>query len=133
MNKRELRGKENANMADNQVAFRKLNNKLKKLIDELDEVAKERGELAHAFKTDDTYHFYCECSDENCLSRITMSFDAYEQAHERDDTFTILRGHEVFDIEEVISVMPDYCVVRKFETPKQSNEVFHETALDNVT
>ena len=131
MNKQE-EAVENENMANNQVAFRKLNSKLKKLIDELNEIAVERGEPVHVFRGDEIYHFYCECSDENCTARILLSFDDYEKAHERDDTFTIIKGHEVPDIEEVTYVGPDYCIVHKFEVPDQSNEVFHETALNNV-
>ena len=126
-------GKRNAAMADNQVAFRNLNSKLKKMIDELDEIAVLRGEESHSFHPDEVYQFYCECSDEDCLERIALRFDAYEKHHERDDTFTILQGHEVFGIEEVILVASNYCVVRKFETPKQSNETFHKTSLHNAS
>ncbi len=125
-------GKINALMADNQVAFRKLNSKLKILIHELDEIAVERGEKKHVFDKDEIYHFYCECSDENCVARIAISFETYEKAHERDDTFTILQGHEVLEIEEIISKTTDYYVVQKFETPKQSNTTLHETALKNA-
>ena len=133
MNKNETIGKQNAAMADNQVAFRRLNGKLKKMIDELDDIAVEKGEHAHTFQPDEVYAFYCECSDENCTGRISMRFDVYESEHERDDTFTIKLGHEVLDIEEVISATSNYCVVQKFETPKQSNKTFHTTVLDNVS
>jgi hypothetical protein len=132
MNKQKNEAKENANMADNEVVFRKLNNQLRKLIDELNSIALRRGEMVHAFKTDEVYQFYCECSDENCLARMSLRFDTYEKAHERDDTFTMFRDHEVLDIEKVISITKEYCVVQKFETPKQTSETFHETALDNV-
>ena len=124
--------KEKANMADNQVAFRKLNAKLKKMIDELDQIAVERGMDKHTFQTNQVYQFYCECSDENCRERIPMRFDTYEKAHEEDDTFTILRGHEVPVIEEIVYTKSNYAVVKKHVKPKQSNEVFHETALNNA-
>lgn len=132
MSKQKSRGKKNATMADNQVAFRKMNSKLKKLIDDLNAIAVGRGEPVHTFQKDDVYQFYCECSDENCLARIPLSFETYEKAHERDDTFTIIPGHEVFDIEEIIFKVSNYCIVRKFETPKQSNAVLHQTAVNNV-
>jgi len=125
--------KENANMADNEVVFRKMNNQLRKLIGELNEIAVLRGEMLHTFKTDEVYQFYCECSDENCTARMSLRFDVYEAAHQRDDTFTMLRGHEVAEIEDVTSITKDYCVVRKFKTPKQSTETLYDTAIDNAS
>jgi hypothetical protein len=61
MNTQEREGKINADMADNQVAFRVLNSQLKKLIGELNAIAVQRGEMVHTFKMDEIYQFYCEC------------------------------------------------------------------------
>lgn len=131
MNIQQTRGRINAYMADNQVVFRKLNAKLRMLVDELDEIAAERGVQRHMFKKDEVYQFYCECSDENCTQRIPIRFDIYEKLHVRDDTFTIVIGHEVFDIETVISRTSSYCVVQKFETPRQTSKMLHHTTLSN--
>ena len=93
------KGKFNAKLANNQVVFRKKNSQVRSFINDIENLPHERGLKPHKFRVTDTYHFYCECSDENCREQIVMSIGTYEKLHVRDDTFIIKPGHKVLDIE----------------------------------
>lgn len=119
-------------LAENEVVFREYNEKIQRSMDELNQIAKDSGQDEFVDTDDDTLHFYCECSDENCTKRVTLSSSTYDSIHKERDCFVIVCGHEVPKIEDVIVRKPDYCVVRKKVTPPEYVEKLHTTDVNNV-
>jgi hypothetical protein len=119
-------------MAENEVVFRQFNESIQQGFDELNEVAKEQGEKPYELDKTVKLHFYCECTDENCTKRIQLLPQVYTDIHKRRDTFVIVCGHEVEQIEDIIERNPDYCVVRKHETPPEVIDTFNKTDVHNV-
>lgn len=119
-------------LAENQVVFRKANEQLKELIDELSNIPKERGVEQYGLDRDEVFHFFCECSDENCRERIELKYDDYEKHHTKNDTFIIKIGHQVPEIEDIIIKTNNYYIVQKHEVPSQSVENLNLTPLNNT-
>ena len=57
--------------------------------------------------------FLCECGLRGCMAPIEMSGDALRRLHEHPDTFVVLSGHELPDVETVIERRNGYAIVRK--------------------
>lgn len=124
-------GKINAIKADNQVVFRKFNERLSILRDDLDKIPTKQGAIHYTSGDDAILNFVCECSDENCETKIHLSLKEYIAVHHRNDTFSIAPNHEAFGIEHVTVRTPEYSVVQKFETPSQSAKRLHRTNVNN--
>ncbi len=88
-------------MAHNEVFFRDINEQIEK-------VALRHGKDSHE------YEFLCECSQLDCLARITMSVKSYEKLRSDSTHFAIQPGHETPDIETIHSKCDGYWVVAKF-------------------
>lgn len=118
-------------MAENQVVFRRFNEKLQKDIDKVNATAAEVGDEPFILNADEPLYFYCECSDEQCAKRIKISLNEYARIHKERDLFTIMPGHDVPQIEEVIETNAEYDVVRKFKKPRESVRELATTDLHN--
>jgi hypothetical protein len=59
-------------------------------------------------------NFICECSAADCQKHIQLSINAYEKTHQRNDWFTIVKGHETPAVEKVVADEGDFTVVEKF-------------------
>lgn len=118
-------------MAENQVVFRRFNEKLQHDIDKVNETAAEMGDEPFLIDADEPLYFYCECSDEDCTERVRVSPNQYAEIHANRDQFTIMNGHEVPEIETVIATFPEFCVVQKYETPRESVRELASTDLKN--
>ncbi len=55
----------------------------------------------------------CECADPDCTTRIEISPDEYQAARAKPRQFILVPGHELVEIEEVISRNDRYELVRK--------------------
>lgn len=55
----------------------------------------------------------CECGDRNCLEQIEISLEAYEALRSDPALFAIKPGHEIPDVEDVVSRNDRYWVVAK--------------------
>lgn len=119
-------------MIENQVVFRKFNQRLQESIDNVNAIAAEEGEEPMMLDGDEPLFFCCECSDENCKKRIQVSPNDYNRIHKANDTFTIAPGHEVDSIEDVISSGDEYYVVRKHEQPPRDVDHLQKTPVNNV-
>jgi hypothetical protein len=119
-------------MAENQVVFRKHNEKVQKSIDELNAVAAEEGTKAIHLDDDIPLYFYCECSDENCRERIKVTLKDYNKIHRARDRFVIMPGHNVPEIENVTKEKSKYWVVTKHEVPRKSVKNLKTTNVNNV-
>jgi hypothetical protein len=67
----------------------------------------------------------CECGDASCTSRIEMSRTQYEELRSDSTTFAVVSGHEIPDVEEVVSRQGSFDVVRK--TAAAARDVANET------
>ena len=54
----------------------------------------------------------CECSRPNCVGRIDVSAEEYDEVRGAEDTFIVVDGHHVDGIEDVIRVTDRFAVVR---------------------
>jgi hypothetical protein len=55
----------------------------------------------------------CECADENCRERISMTHSEYEELRSDPRQFAVSPGHVYGDIEEVVARREGYDIVRK--------------------
>ena len=84
----------------NEVLFREVNERL--------------GHINETFSGPiDQIDMVCECGQAACIDRFSMDTEAYQELRADARTFAIKPGHEVADVEEVVSEGPDYVVVRK--------------------
>jgi hypothetical protein len=57
--------------------------------------------------------FLCECGSATCMERLPMTLDEFEQVHSNAMCFAVLPGHELPEVERVVSTTPQYAVVEK--------------------
>lgn len=110
-------------LAENEVVFRKANEKVQKALEDALKEAEEYG--IDAPDTDIPLHLFCECADDKCLERVVLTIAKYNELHPNPATFVILPGHEVAQIEKIIKKTKDYYVVEKYATPKQTDVKLH--------
>lgn len=119
-------------MAENEVVFRKHNERLMKWANSYNGIAKKEGYEAETLNKDTLLDFCCECADENCVGRVKESALKYKKIHEAKDTFIIKPGHEVKSIEKVIQKNSNYHIVEKFEVPANTAVTLSDTPVNNV-
>lgn len=118
---------------ENEMLFRRANEKIGTDLDELDALHISDGN-PHLVRNDDLLlNFKCECSDENCELRVPMRLSKYRKIHMDRSTFIIRPNHEMQSIEKIIEVTDDYSIVRKNNvTPEpELGADFNQTGLDN--
>jgi hypothetical protein len=65
----------------------------------------------------------CECADPACTQRIVLTVDEYERVRQNSHHFAVLPGHEIPDVEDVLTRNERYVVVEKHvETHAQTEE-----------
>ena len=90
----------------NEGLFRRMNEQL-------------RG-LAEQFELDDQLLLVCVCGDPECEQRVRVPAKQYEGIRADPRFFALIPGHELTDVEEVVSERNGYNVVRKHDgTPAQ--------------
>lgn len=112
-------------MAENELYFRKQNEKVVNRIKSHQKTAKEEG-VKDIDIEDNNLQFICECSDNDCRKRITMKAKEWTNIHSKDDIFIVYPGHVVDSLEKVIDKKKGYDVVEKFivpEEPEKLNQV----------
>ena len=55
----------------------------------------------------------CECGDEACIERISMSPEDYEAVRAVPTTFALVEGHDDPTVETVVERRDEFVVVRK--------------------
>jgi hypothetical protein len=60
-----------------------------------------------------TFEIVCECGDTDCTDRIELTREAYEAVRSESTQFAIKPGHEIPDVETIVSRHDDYVVVMK--------------------
>lgn len=84
-------------LARNEVLFREVNERIEEV------ASADRG----------MFEFLCECGAAACTDIVRMTAREYEAVRADPTTFVLIRGHEVEDIEHVVSQTDRFNVVRK--------------------
>ena len=84
-------------LAHNQTLFREVNERIQDL-----------GNPAGATE------FLCECSDRVCIASIELTFGQYETVRSDSTWFLVKPGHQIPEIERVVSENGHFVVVEKF-------------------
>jgi len=91
-----------ARLARNEVMFRAINERIRELATRFDQVEGEGID------------FVCECADETCVDRVTLTSVQYDDVRAIPARFVVVPGHEATPlVERVIFRSPDFVVVRK--------------------
>jgi hypothetical protein len=71
------------------------------------------NERIHEVSPTASYHvFVCECSS-NCDERVPLTLEEYEQLRRKSNSFVILPGHGVAEVEVVTEATTRYLIVSK--------------------
>ncbi len=89
-------------LANNEILFRDINERIASI-----------AEPQSSPGDNHVYEFLCECSNIGCDLRLPITLAAYEEVREDPARFVVAPGHELPEIEIVISRSDGYQVVRK--------------------
>ena len=117
---------------ENEMIFRRINEKVGIDLDALDAMHTEDGNFDLILDEDLRLMFKCECSDENCEARIPLKLSQYKKIHRQRSTFIVHPNHQVDLIEVVTVEEKDYSVVVKNNTTPEPNDVLKNTAIHNT-
>jgi hypothetical protein len=92
--------------AKNQSLLREVNERIEQL-------ATAKKSMFEELQRSRTIDLACECMDETCTDRITMTIAEYESVRADSNEFFVLPGHVVPEVEEVSREEADYVVVAK--------------------
>lgn len=118
-------------MTENEVVFRNFNESVQKSFDTAQKIAKEDGQELIVHDQDFPLQFYCECSDENCQKRISITPHEYGSLHKRRNIFMVLPGHETNQIEQIVHTNDTYSLVEKFDVPDQTVTTLKPSPANN--
>jgi hypothetical protein len=121
-------------LAENEAMFRRINEQVQSGYDETNRLAQEDNQpefQVSAISINTPLQFYCECADENCAERLTITAQEYQEVHQNRKRFVIVPGHEVASVEKVIAEKPAYTVVEKNVHPPENPETMHPTSVGN--
>ncbi len=65
---------------------------------------------------DEPAPFVCECGDPGCIEALSVTVEAFMQAHCAPNRFTVKPGHVMGDVERVAEQHDHYWVVDKHES-----------------
>ncbi len=116
---------------ENEMIFRRTNEKVGTDLDELDTMYKKDGDDDLVRNENMSLTYKCECSDENCVERIPMELTMYQDIHTNRKMFIIKPGHQVKNIERVIDKNVDYYVVKKNKIIPEPDNTLNKTTIDN--
>jgi hypothetical protein len=86
-------------VAKNEALFRQVNERIEEVNEKLD--------------SEGLSDFLCECGDDDCTMPISLTLAEYEAVRSVPTHFAIAPGHEVVDVEDLISTGDRYSVVEK--------------------
>jgi hypothetical protein len=87
-------------IAENEVVFREVNERLR--------------ELGESFSlVSEVAEFVCECANTSCTERIQLTLSEYERVRSDPKWFFLIPGHEELSYERVIEEHETYLIVEK--------------------
>jgi hypothetical protein len=57
--------------------------------------------------------FVCECTDATCTETVPLTHEEYEHIRSDSNSFFVIPGHEIAEIEEIVESTDRYIVVAK--------------------
>ena len=117
---------------ENEMIFRRMNEKVGDELGELDAMHIEDNDIHLIRDADLVIHFKCECSDEDCAVRIPLNLVDYQTVHTDRDTFVVVPGHQVDPIETVLVRETKYSVVKKKNSTPEPGKKLNVTDVDNA-
>lgn len=103
-----------ARIAANEALYRTVNERLEELNEALTSVA-----------GDGSMVIVCECGDVQCAEQIEVSVDTYESVRADPTLFIIVPGHEIADVEDIVTHGDSFDIVCKHKG--QGERVARET------
>lgn len=91
--------------AKNEVLFRSLNERVREVTDSLD--------FGGVVQDRDREDYLCECADETCTERVSLTRAEYERLRASPIRFAVVPSHVVVDIETVVETTDRFAVVEK--------------------
>jgi hypothetical protein len=73
----------------------------------------ERVQEVSGGRATETTEFVCECGDTDCTETISLRDEEYEQVRADPLLFAIVRGHEIPEVEDLVTRTERFDVVRK--------------------
>jgi hypothetical protein len=122
-------------LAENEAMFRRINEQVQAGYDETNILAAEDNQPEFKVSMASSsvpLQFYCECADENCTKRVSISLREYQSIHQNRRQFIIAPGHEVTKVEKVVAETPHYSIVEKIVEPPEDPDTMHPTSVDNT-
>ena len=113
---------------ENEMIFRRINEKVGSDLDALDAMHEEDGDKDLIRDDDLQLSFKCECSDENCEVRIPLKLSKYREIHVNRNSFIVKTDHQVDPIEKVIATENEYNVVMKNNSTPEPNDTLKNTS-----
>jgi hypothetical protein len=86
-------------VAKNEALFREVNERIK--------------DVNLALEGDHEHDFLCECGDDDCTAPISLTLAEYESVRADATHFAIVPGHDVPDVESVVSRNERFAIVEK--------------------
>src|SRR5438067_12888463 len=93
--------------AKNQSLLSEVNERIEEL------TAGEPSPMFEELRMSRTLDLACECMDDTCTERITMTVSEYEQIRSGSNAFFVKPGHQVPDVEVTVREEAEYIVVSK--------------------
>jgi|SRR5215210_9550164 len=92
--------------ATNQSLFREVNERI-------EELAAGAPSIFAELKESRTLDLACECADTTCTEQVRLTLAEYEQIRSDSNSFVVLTGHEVPEVEDVVREQDGYVIVKK--------------------
>jgi hypothetical protein len=73
----------------------------------------ERVEEVSAGRATEMTEFVCECGDADCTETIALRDEEYDRVRSDPLLFSVVPGHEIPDVEEILASNERYSLVRK--------------------
>jgi hypothetical protein len=93
--------------AKNQSLFREVNERIEYL------AAGESASMFEELRLAREIDLACECMDEACTERVTMTVGEYEAVRSGSNSFFVKPGHDVREVEEIVREEANFVVVSK--------------------
>lgn len=88
-----------------EIAEKAKNTKVKNILNKL---------LSKSDRTKEPIQFNCECSNPECIKKVTLTLSEYEKYNKKEKQFIIAKGHLTNEIEKPILKEKDFTIVKKF-------------------
>ncbi|MEO5949490.1 MAG: hypothetical protein ABIP74_03730 [Candidatus Saccharimonas sp.] len=119
-------------LIENEMIFRRMNEKVEKDLEALDATHLEDGHADLVRDEDLLLYFRCECPDEDCTTRIPMSLNLYKDLHADRKIFIVAPNHQIDPIENILDKTEMYYVVKKNHSVKEPTGTLNATSVHNA-